>query len=110
MVLEKTIGGEAKKIVSEFRILQIDFVKLFVGDRQSLPILAALDRLCSLVFWRYESQFAQDSSGRDFDADFGYQEFARHRQEHFGRVIALAKQNVTLLVLPGRHERPKPVQ
>ncbi len=49
MILEQAIAGEAKKIVSEFRILQINFMQLVVGNRQHFAILDAFDRLRPVV-------------------------------------------------------------
>ena len=109
-VLQKAIAGQTKKVVSEFRIVQIDLTQPVVANSQDLAILDALDRLRPVVAGRDKAEFAQDAPGGNFDTNFGHQEFSRHRQEHFRGGVAFVKQHVALLVGSCRHEWPQPVQ
>jgi hypothetical protein len=89
VVFQQALAGQDEKIITELRILKVDFKQPFITYGQDLSVFYALDRHGSLLIRRKEAKFAHDTSWRKLDADFLDQKLSRDSKRHFGSRITL---------------------
>ena len=78
-VLQQALAGQDEKVITELRILKVDFEELFIGYGQHYPVFYALDGRGSLFIGSKEAKFAHETSRRKFDADFRDQKLSCDR-------------------------------
>src|SRR5262249_32976994 len=107
-VLQQTLAGQNEKVVTELRILEVDFEQPLIGYRQHLSVFDTLDCPRTSVVWREEAEFSHKTPGWKLDVDFLDQKLACDRQEHFGRCITPIEQFIAAAIFALGHERFEP--
>ena len=107
-VLQQALAGQDEKVITELRILKVDFEQLFISYGHHLPVLDAFDGRGSPLIGSKETKFAHETSRRKFDADFRDQKLSCDRQEHFVSCIILLEQCVAPAIFSFGHERLEP--
>src|ERR1700747_260040 len=88
-VFQEALTGQDEEVITELRILKVDFKQPFISYGQDLSVFYALDRPSSPIIGRKEAKFSHETPRRKLDADFLDQKLPCDGEEHFGSRITL---------------------